>query len=175
MKSGTARTLKTLVYLSIVGAGAYWAYGNILPYITRMLEQTGPNPNPKPKPTEDAQAVSGNAITDLSFAFANGFGDLFGALQKGFSDLGLTGAAIDGEAEATLETYYDPARRAAAQKRAEAAFTYDPGTPTGHGSGAGRSWLDPDELKRRLALSEQLQQGSYAPRYTGGGGLYLTQ
>jgi len=172
MKSGTARTVKTLVYLSIVAGGAYWAYGNLLPILAKKLQDipTGSTTTPTPTPTPATQAqdnVSQGVLQDLGTSFATGlqslrqqFSDLVSVIGKGLGPVSQTAAAFDGDAEATLATYYDPARRTAAQAAAEAAFTYDPGIPTGHGSGAGRSWLDPEELKRRLALSEALTQGS---------------
>lgn len=178
MKSGTARGLKTLLYLGIVGAGAYWAYYNVLPAIARAVNSGGGSV-PSGGGTTSTPSNAGNlnisdVARDMATDFSFGFSDILSSIQKGFSSLGVAGAALDAGNVQTMADYNDPARRAAALAVAQASFDYTPTVRIGRGSGAGRSWLDPEELERRLALSEQLTQGSSPSIYGGGGGLYLT-
>ena len=152
MKSGTARTLKTLVYLAIVGAGAYWAYGNILPLIKNELQKNlipGPNgptfvPDNTHHTTSPTQGTSTgtNAITDLGGLAGdigkglNAFGDFVWATAQGLSATGTTAAAIDGDVESEadfrkgLAAAYGAASNAAAA--AEAARAYAASKKTGH-------------------------------------------
>jgi len=41
MKASTERTIKTLAYLAIVGAGGFWVWTNILPMLAAKLQAGG--------------------------------------------------------------------------------------------------------------------------------------
>ena len=103
MKAGTERTVKTLVYLVIVGAAAFWAYGNVLPMFTRMLQKQEGSPDPNGGGTQPAKDAQTLAQQDILSSFAENLGTqattvfdgLNKAINKIFSDLGTTATVLD--------------------------------------------------------------------------------
>ena len=98
MRASTGRTLTTVFTLGILGAGAWWAWNNILPAIASRL-QTTPTPTPTPTtPTPGAPSIDWSFLSDtakamadsLSLAFRNG---LSGAGTQALLDQGKEGVA----------------------------------------------------------------------------------